>query len=234
MGSFCANCGNPIAAGVRFCNHCGAPVNTAPVPHRDAPVVTGVPVPTVGYSTRVNDPEILAAMKKNKKASWIISALLIPLPLVGFTVYSLVSDKMEPGQGIVGGAVVSLIFLLCAVISALKKKAGKPYEAVVTDKQERRKTRHNQNDVQYYTEYVTYVQTTDGKKKKIVEREGGLISAYHYLNIGDRFKYHTTFNMPYYELYDKTNAPYIPCVSCGAKNPVASDRCRKCNIPLLK
>ena len=188
----------------------------------------------VGWSTRANDPEILAAMKKNKKATMIFAAVLIPLPLAGLTIYSLVSDKMELRQGILYGAIVSLIFLFCTVVSAIKKKTSKPYEAVVIDKKTRQRSNHNQDHAHYYTEYITYAQTTDGKKKKIIEREGSMITAYHYLNVGDRFKYHNQFNIPYYELYDKTNAPYIPCVSCGTKNSVQSDRCCKCNIPLLK
>ncbi len=234
MERYCTNCGNPIAEGAKFCGSCGAAAGAEPAPPPFDPFTSAAPMPTVGYSARVNDPEILAAMKKNKKAARVLGALLVPLPLVGFTVYGLVSDKIEPGQGVLYGAVISLIFLLCAAISAIRKKAEKPYEAVVTDKKERRRTRRNQDHVHFYTEYITYAQTTDGKKKKIVEKEGGVIGAYRYLNVGDRFKYHTKFNMPYYELYDKTNAPYIPCVSCGAHNPVASDRCGKCGIPLLK
>ena len=77
------------------------------------------------------------------------------------------------------------------------------------------------------------VRTTDGKTKKIAENEGSQIWAYSYLNIGDRFRYHPQFSFPY-ELYDKSKAPYIACVRCGTKNPVSSDRCSKCGIPLLK
>ena len=44
---------------------------------------------------------------------------------------------------------------------------------------------------------------------------------------------HPQFHFPY-ELYDKSRAPYIACVSCGTKNPTEADRCQKCNLPLLK
>ena len=44
---------------------------------------------------------------------------------------------------------------------------------------------------------------------------------------------HPQFRFPY-ELYDKSRAPYIACVSCGTKNPVEADRCKKCTLPLLK
>ncbi len=237
MSRYCTNCGNPVAEGAKFCEHCGSPVNAAGsvgAPETGDPFPPAAPAPVVGYSSRVSDPEILAAMKKNKKATGIFAALLIPLPLIGVTVYSLVSDKMEPKQGILYGGIVSLIFLLCVVINAIRKKTEKPYEAVVTDKKTRRRTDRDHDNINSYTEYITFAQTTDGKKKKIVEREGGMIYAYDYLNIGDRFKFHPQFNLPCYELYDKTNAPYILCVSCGTKNPVQADRCGKCSIPLLK
>ena len=77
------------------------------------------------------------------------------------------------------------------------------------------------------------VKTTDGTTKKIVEREGSMIIAYNYLNVGDRFRYHPQFNFPY-EHYDKSRAPYIGCVSCGAHNPTGADRCQRCNTPRLK
>ena len=190
--------------------------------------------PAPGYSDRVNDPEILKALKNNKKAAGIFALFIVPLPLIGFTVYSLVSDKMETKQGVLYGAIVSAVFLFFAVISAVKNKVSKPYEATVTDKKTRERSDNNRDDDNnYYTEYITYVRTTDGRKKKIVERDGGLLNAYNYLNVGDRFRYHPQFHFPY-ELYDKSNAPYIPCVVCGMKNPVASDRCCKCNLPLLK
>ena len=51
--------------------------------------------------------------------------------------------------------------------------------------------------------------------------------------MGDRFRYHPQFKFPY-ELYDKSKAPYIACVSCGKTNAVTEDRCQKCGIPLLK
>ena len=79
-------------------------------------------------------------------------------------------------------------------------------------------------------QFAVQVVETD---QEIVEREGSRIWAYSYLNIGDRFRYHPQFSFPY-ELYDKSHADGIYCVSCQRKNPVTSDRCSGCNVPLLK
>ena len=189
-----------------------------------------------GYSDRVNDPQILAAVKKNQKTSLIFSFILVPLPLIGFLIYSAVNDKMEPQQGLIYGACVSAVFLIFALYGVIKARAKNSYEATVIDKKSHLAYRHNNSDDTHretVTEYVTTVRTTDGKKKKIVEQEGSQTWAWDYLQVGDRFKYHPQFNFPY-ELYDKSKAPYIACVSCGTKNPVEADACQKCGLPLLK
>ena len=240
---FCANCGRQLPEGSKFCESCGAAVLTAApaeAPRFDPPPVyagsgavrNGIPAP--GFSDRVNHPEILAAVKKNRKAAGIFSLFFVPLPLIGFVIYSIVSDKMETTDALKYGAVISGIFLLFAIYGFVKERAKNTYEATVIDKKSRRNYRHNNSDDNsYYTEYITVVRTADGKKKRIVEREGSRIVAWDYLQVGDRFKYHPQFHFPY-ELYDKSKAPYIACVSCGTKNSIESDRCQKCGLPLLK
>ncbi len=235
MSTVCSSCGTGNKDGAKFCENCGAPlaaepkVNTIPTATPVAPPAGIAP----GFSERVNDPEILAAVQKNRKAAKIFAVILVPLPLIGFALYSLMTQKMEIGKALAAGAVVSLIFLAFAVRGFLKSRAKNSYEAVVTEQKTRERTDRNQEHIHTYTEYITVAETDDGRKKRIVEREGGLVTAYHYLNVGDRFKYHPQFNFPY-ELYDKAKAPYIACVSCGTHNPVTADRCSKCNILLLK
>lgn len=262
MSKYCQNCGNVINDGAKFCDKCGQPVAQQPVMQQPVqpqqPVQQGgyVQMPSnnqmpqanpagfnsfygtqtvaPGFSERVNDPEILAAVKKNRKAMGIFGLIIIPLPFIGFTIYSFVNDSMEPAQGMKYGAIVSVIFLLFALFSRLKSRASNTYEGVVVDKKQRERTEHNNDDnTSYYTEYITVVKTTDGKKKKIVERSNGMVIAYNYLPIGARFKYHPQFAFPY-ELYDKSQAPYIACVACGTHNSIMDDRCSKCNTPLLK
>ncbi|MBR2100020.1 MAG: patatin-like phospholipase family protein, partial [Eubacterium sp.] len=169
-----------------------------------------------------------------EKAGKLFAFFIIPLPLIGFVIYSLVTEKMELNQALMAGGFISFVFLVCTLISAIKSRASKSYEAVVTDKKQRERAEHSNDDnTSYYTQYITYAKTDDGKKKKIVETSRGIVSAYNYLPIGARFKYHPQFAFPY-ELYDKANAPYIVCVACGTHNSPTDDRCSRCNVPLLK
>lgn len=231
MSGFCPNCNSPLEEGVNFCGKCGTAINnqSAAVPY--AAMAGG---PSVGFSDRVNNPEILAAVKKNRTMGKVFALIIVPLPLIGFLIYSFVSDKMETAQALKYGAIVSAIFLLFAVYSLIRNRASNAYEAVVTDKKTKERTeRTNDDDIRTYTEFIIVAETTDGKKKKIRETDRGRVLAYNYLDIGDRFRYHPQFAFPY-ELYDKSKFPYVYCVSCGRQNPIDADRCGKCNVPLLK
>lgn len=249
MAKFCYKCGTPLNEGTKFCPGCGAavaapapaqqnatqytaPVYGAPAWAGNGAVRQGVPAP--GFSDRVNHPEIIATVKKNRKAAGIFAFFLVPLPVIGAVLYALVSKKTDIGQAAMIGGIVSAIFLAFALFSFIKERAKNTYEATVIDKKSGLTYRHkNTDDQEMVTEYVTVVRTSDGKKKRIVEQEGTQIWAWEYLQVGDRFKYHPQFHFPY-ELYDKSRAPYIACVSCGTKNPVEADRCKKCTLPLLK
>ena len=245
MANYCPNCGAPIEGSGKFCSMCGKEIPVQPSPETgsqtedqqsdgagNGEIRLGIPAP--GFSDRVNHPEILAAMKKNRKASKIFLLILIPIPIVGFLIYSAVTGEMETGQAALYGGILSAVFLVFALISFIRDRAANSYEAVVVEKKSELAYVHrNSENEERRTEYITTVRTTEGKKKKIVEHEGSQIWAYNYLEPGDRFKYHPQFHFPY-EKYDKSKAPCLYCVSCGTKNPVEADRCKKCNIPLLK
>ena len=249
--SFCPNCGSQIEGQPKFCEHCGTPLtvqSVAPAPAQPpvpqpAPepdparfyagtgaVRSGIPAP--GYSDRCNDPEILQALQKNKKAGNILAVFLIPLPLLGFVIYSIVTDNMPIAQAFKTGLIVSAVFLVFALLSKLSAARQKPYEAVVTDKQSRTRT-HNRDENDRYTEYTTVVQTNDGRKKTIVETDRSRAFAWNYLEIGDRFRFHPQFAFPY-ERFEKSTARCLYCVVCQKENPVEADRCKKCGAPLLK
>ncbi|MBQ4381902.1 MAG: zinc-ribbon domain-containing protein [Oscillospiraceae bacterium] len=232
MSKFCSQCGAALPEGARFCTSCGRAVESAPEPQ----VLRAPNLPQPGFSKRVNDPEILAAVKKNRRAAGVFAFFLVPLPLIGFYIYSRFSDSMETADALKYGLIISAVFLAFALFGFIRDRAANSYEATVTDKKTARVRRHSNsgsNSGDYMTEYTTYARTTDGKIKKIVEHDGSQIWAYSYLNVGDRFMYHPQFAFPY-ELYDKAKAPYIACVACGTHNPVTADRCKKCNVPLLK
>ena len=197
-------------------------------------VRNGIPEP--GWSDRVNDPEILAGLEKNRKAAFrwtcigIVLAFVIPAAVSIF-----VEDSIKMGDALKLGGLIAGIMLVCAVFNRLSKSMKNAYEGVVTDKREevRRSGSRKDGDRSYSTEYVTYVQTSDGRKKKIKETHTFAYSAWEYLKVGDRFKYHPQLDYPY-ELYDKSKAPHLFCPVCVKQNPVEADRCSRCNAPLLK
>ena len=209
-----------------------------------APANPHMGIPAPGYSSRANDPEILRAMKKMRRASGIFGMFVIPLPLIGFVIYASVTGDMEVNEAAKYGLIVSAIFLAFAVYSALKQRMEKPYDGVVTDKKimnqrthkltysQRRRLGIDDGDKQKEF-YVTYVRTSTGEVKKITDSTTMFHSAWNYLEVGDRFMYHPNLNFPY-EKYDKTHETHLYCVGCLKKNPITADRCSKCGLPLLK
>ncbi len=247
---FCPNCGTQANEGAAFCENCGTKLiqpaagtmhpadadSGRPLPQAtyagNGEVREGIPAP--GYSDRVNHPEILAAIKKQRGAAVKFMFVLVPIPLIGFLLYSMITGEMEMGMALRGGGIVSLIFLAFALYSFIKSRPSQGYEGVVTKKETKlHKKSDKDGDYSYEYSYIIHVKTTDGKKKKIVETDHGRVMAFTYLNEGDKFRYHPQFAWPY-ELYDKSRADGLYCVVCQKKNPVTADRCEKCHAPLLK
>ena len=193
-----------------------------------AAVRYGTPAP--GFSDRVTNPEILAAAKKSRRASKAAIFFVVPLPLIGFAIYSAVTGEMEMPSALTYGAIVSAVFLVFALISLAKNRAEKSYDGTVIDKS---KTRTHSEEEGWTTEYTTVVRLTNGRTKKIKETDSNWFKVYDYLEVGDVFRYHPQFAFPY-EVYDKSRKQHLYCVGCRAKNPVANDRCSRCNLPLLK
>ena len=257
MANYCFKCGQPVGPDDVFCVKCGARLSdsaapaegiTQPVyqaPQNYSPVMSQAPVyagngavregiPQPGFSDRVNHPEILAAVNRTRRMSVISAFFIVPIPLVGLFLYASFTGKMEIGEAVRNGGIISLVFLVFAVWSFLKSRPKHGYDAVVTSKYTReRADRSSDDDDATRTDYITVVQTTDGKTKKITETDHSRIWAYDHLKVGDRFRYHPQFAFPY-ELYDKSKADALYCPACGAANPVTADRCKRCRVPLLK
>ena len=206
---------------------------------KDGAVAGKAGVPAPGFSDRVNSPEILAALAKQRRATRIFGIIVILIAFAAPAVYASVTGKMEMGDAIKMGGVISGAIIICSLVSKIHRSLQRPYEAVVIDKQTRRvkcrtsdDSRSRKNET-YYTEYYTVVKTTGGKTKKIKEDDRGRNFAWDYLKIGDRFRFHPQFEFPY-ELYDKASAPHIFCIICQTKNPIDADRCKRCHTPLIK
>lgn len=191
----------------------------------------GVPEP--GWSDRINDPEILAGIERNRKTAltWCCVAIIIAL-VAPFAVSIFVENSLSQMDALKVGCAISGIIAVCSLFSRLSHSMRNAYEGEVTDKREELHHRSSKDD-SYSIRYVTYVKRSDGGRTKIKDSSKGAASAWQYLKVGDRFKYHPQLGFPY-ELYDKSKAPHLFCPVCAKKNPVEADRCSRCRAPLLK
>ena len=236
---FCTECGQRLEEGVKFCPNCGNAVpaaaagtetqNNTYTPN-DTPNYS--PNYTPGFSTRIHDPEINAALRRTRSISRVFLLISIPIPVVVASIYALVTKEMELGKAIIGGAVVSGIILLINFLTGMSHSAKNSYEAVVIDKKYEYDHKTNDSTSNEYV-YKTIVRTTDGHKKVIQETSHIPRSAYEYLCVGDRFRYHPQLAYPY-EKYDKSKDGFVYCACCMTKNDLSGDRCHKCGVPLLK
>ena len=156
----------------------------------------------------------------------------MPIPVIAACIYALVTGEMELGQAFISGAVISGIILLINFLTGISHSAKHSYEAVVIDKKYEYDHQTNDSTTNEYV-YKTIVRITDGHKKVIRETSNIPRSAYEYLCVGDRFRYHPQLAYPY-EKYDKSKDGFIYCACCMAKNELSGDRCVKCGVPLLK
>ena len=155
---------------------------------------------------------------------------LLPLPIIGFPAYALITKEMEIGQAFIISAVISVIILIINLMSRSSHSAKNTYEAEVIDE---RYEYTSSNDESSKLVYRTIVRTSSGLKKVIEETSNPPRSAYEYLCVGDRFRYHPQLAFPY-EKYDKSKDGFVYCACCTAKNNLYNDRCQKCGVPLLK
>ena len=174
---------------------------------------------------------LAAALAKQRKASNRVAGFIVPIPLVGFAIYGLLSDTMEFPRALLYGEIVSAVFLIFSWIGKRQSSGKNAYEGVVVDKRTRYRSRRGGETG--WNELITVVRTAAGEQKQIVERDNSRTPAWEYLQIGDQFRYHPELAFPY-ELFDKSRAPYLPCPICQKKNPLTNDNCSKCGAPLLK
>jgi len=235
---FCQYCGEKIPNDSVFCPFCGGKsASEEPVKKEhnfstlSNPYAKQILQP--GFSDKINDPAIRAAMNKNRKGTGFFAVLLVLAPLV----ITYILGAKNGNMSLVGiGAVISTIFLICNLISAAKKKAEKQWDGTVMDKliekHTPKNTHDNDRDAQTQTVYVIRFRTESGKSKKLEESDVSH-TYYDYLNVGDKVRYHPQFTC-YYEKYDKSHDTYAICPVCGSKNDIAKDTCARCGVPVLK
>ena len=185
-----------------------------------------------GFSEKINDPAIRAAIKKNGKATLIFAVIIILAPIIVTFIIGVKNDDMSV---VGGGAVISIIFLVINLISGAKKKGEKQWDGVVIDKCVEKRKRHTPEEdrgIQTSTVYKTTFRTENGKTKILEETEINNVY-FNYLNVGDKVRYYPQFNC-YYEKFDKSRDTYAICPICATKNDISKDTCSRCGVPIIK
>ncbi len=238
---FCTNCGEKLPEDAAFCTNCGASVQkvageeTNSSAQAAAPPQNNIPsqdqAALVGWSPKSNHPEILEAARKNKKSAMGCAWILLLIFPIGFLLAGLFIDEMPLNEAIIIGVGLGVIMLIINLVR-IKDMKRPVWEGVVIEKFHKER-RHNKKDdtMSTYTEYTTVIRTDAGKKKRIIERDSQR-HMYDYLAVGDRVRHHPAFGT--YEKYDKSKDKIIYCNVCSMMNPIANDRCKRCNNLLFK
>lgn len=186
----------------------------------------------IGWSAASADPEILEAARKNKKSSLGCAWILALLFLVGFLLAGLFVEEMPLNEAIIIGVFLGTLMLIINLVRI--RGMQKPvWEGVVTEKSHKERRSHNRGDdsFMYYTEFTVLIRTEAGKKKRIIEKDSAR-HMYDYLAVGDRVRYHPSFET--YEKFDKSKDKIIYCNVCRMMNPITNDRCERCKNLLFK
>jgi len=237
---FCTNCGEKLPDDAAFCVNCGTPVHKAGGDAKEAPPQTLSPsrgdLPTkdntalVGWSPKSSHPEILEAVRKNKKSAMGCAWAFMLLFPVGFLLAGLFMDDMPLNEAIIIGVGLGAIMLIINLVR-IKGMKRPLWEGVVAEKFHKKRQRHRDDTVDTYTEYTTVIKTDAGKKKRIIEKDSDR-HMYDYLSVGDRVRYHPAFGT--YEKYDKSRDKIIYCNVCRMMNKIEDDRCKRCDNLLFK
>ena len=235
MGKFCANCGTELDAEARFCVKCGKAV--ANQSHKTDSISNNNMPGLIGFSERINDPEVIKEIEERKKKGRGCIIIGIPLPLIIFLVVSFATEEVSRMDALVFGGGMSVVFLLFYLFSNFLSNSKRSWDGVVIDKKSKNKSRRfRDGEVQNYVEYTIYFRTDSGKKKLDVSRSNDAPDYrdyYDYLNIGDRVRYYPQLSFKY-EKYDKSHDSIIPCMFCKTMNDIQDDRCEACKSLLFK
>lgn len=229
MNKFCTKCGTPLSAEDQFCPNCGAAVETT-IPQK--PFLSNQQQQQyIGWTSHHLDPAVIQRAEKNKKNAWGFTIFLTVAFPFGFTAAGIFMDDMPLNEAIIIGIALGLLMLIIGVVRISRMKNG-IWEGTVTDKRQRRKMDHSQDDsvVRHRIIYTIIVTEDNGKCHKLNYTDNTAL--YNYFSIGDRIRCHLAFGT--YEKFDKSQDKFIFCNICGTINEISHDLCISCRLPLFK
>ena len=225
---FCVFCGDRIEKNADVCPKCGHPYGDEKFNG-----ISSIGAGGVGWSDRVDDPTFKRNGRKNLK-TMIITMLIVSAII--FAVIYFTSDmelsEMLPIFGIV--MAIEWGFWLIWLITTVSK--SKDWEGRVEEKKTYTQTYTRKDDDGYQQEQTqhiceVYFRLNNGKRKKLKKIDNS--AWYDYLAEGDTVRFHGK-NMKYYEKYDKSRDPFLPCASCAGSRDARENYCGKCGAVMLK
>jgi hypothetical protein len=218
------NCSAVISEHTKFCPSCGTDQKN----QQQTPFVNQN---LTGYSSRINDPQIAAALKKNIKAGMGFTLILAVVMVLGFTGAGAAEvGGLELPSALYMGIGLGAILFVIAIFQMIKAKNDKTWDGVIVDKTIKKPSHADRQGGNYQTRYFIHLQLDNGKKKTIPSTT----ELFNYYQTGERVRHHagTADHIP--EKYDKSRDASIYCVVCSSRNDISDDRCHRCKSPLLK
>jgi hypothetical protein len=231
MSKFCTFCGSPLENAARFCPNCGTAIGQV-APQQPTPVSAYLAAPSlIGWTTRHQDPAVLARAAKNKRIAFGFTLFLAIAFPVGFSLAGFLSEEVSVSQALLIGLGLGLLMLILGLVRLAAMKAG-TWDGTVTDKQQKQKMDNSYSDdaVHHKTVYTILLTEDSGKTHKLKYTDNR--SVYDYFHVGERVRCHEAFGT--YEKYDKSRDSLIYCNVCGKQNDISADQCRSCHLPLFK
>lgn len=222
----CKNCGATLSGNARFCASCGADQGAGAQTGQ-----TGGAQPLVGYSDKIHDPRIAAALKKMNKGGMVFTLVLAVLAVIGFSIAgALGAGGFELPSAFFFGLILGGLLIVLALFQRARGKKDGTWDGVIVDKTYKEAGYAERRTGDHRTRYSVHIRREDGSVKKLSCTE----ELFHYYQVGEHVRHHAGTVEHVLEKHDKSRDSVIYCIVCSTKNEIQNDICRRCKSPLLK
>ncbi len=180
----------------------------------------------VGYSDKINRPELQKLKPHGLTFIPKLSLCLAPLAIVVFLVLALLA-KVAWSVALISGGLCGLLCVGIYYVTSKNTGEVKAVDGVLQAKKRLRK-KGSVSDKDIIFLLIFKLKDNTERKVNITERK----ALFKYYQEGDIVRFHP--GLPYPEKYEKLFDDKVVCVSCGKLTDTTMDRCRNCHLPLLK